>query len=56
MIIFYIIKKILSIAFYAVEDVIGKKILMEEFISIYALLLYRAFFGTIFVIIFSSKK
>jgi len=53
MIIFYIIKKILSIAFYAVEDVIGKKILMEEFISIYALLLYRAIFGTIFVIIFS---
>ena len=53
MVIFYIIKKILSIVFYAVEDVIGKKILMEEFISIYTLLLYRAIFGTIFMIIFS---
>ncbi len=53
MVIFYIIKKILSIVFYAVEDVIGKKLLMEEFISIYTLLLYRAIFGTIFMIIFS---
>ena len=53
MVIFYIIKKILSIIFYAVEDVIGKKLLMEEFISIYTLLLYRAIFGTIFMIIFS---
>ena len=53
MVIFYIAKKILSIIFYAVEDVIGKKILMDEFISIYALLLYRAIFGTFFIIIFS---
>ena len=53
MVIFYIIKKILSIVFYAVEDVIGKKLLMEEFISIYTLLLYRAIFGTIFIINFS---
>ena len=53
MVIFYIIKKILSIVFYAVEDVIGKKLLMEEFINIYTLLLYRAIFGTIFMIIFS---
>ena len=53
MVIFYIIKKILSIVFYSVEDVIGKKTLMEEFISIYTLLLYRAIFGSIFIIIFS---
>ena len=53
MIIFYIIKKILTIIFYSVEDVIGKKVLMDEFISIYALLLYRAIFETICLILFS---
>ena len=33
MVIFYIAKKILTIVFYSVEDVIGKKILLEEFMG-----------------------
>ena len=53
MIIFYIFKKISSIIFYSIEDVIGKKILMEEFISIYELLLYRGFFETLLDILFT---
>ena len=53
MVIFYIIKKILTIIFYSVEDVIGKKILMEEFINIYFLLIYRAVIETILLILFS---
>ena len=53
MVLFYIAKKILSIVFYAVEDVIGKQVLMEQFISIYELLLFRAIFGTALVILFS---
>lgn len=53
MVIFYIIKKILSIVFYSVEDVIGKKILMEEFISIYELLVFRGIFGSALIILFS---
>ena len=51
--IFYVIKKILTIIFYSIEDVIGKKILMENFINIYTLLLFRALFETILLIFFS---
>ena len=51
--IFYVIKKILTIIFYSIEDVIGKKILMENFINIYTLLLFRALFETILLILFS---
>ena len=53
MVLFYIAKKILSIVFYSVEDVIGKKILMEEFISIYELLVFRALFETVLDALFS---
>ena len=52
-VIFYIIKKIISIILCSVEYVFSKKILMAEFINIYSLLFYRAFFGTIFLIFFS---
>ena len=53
MIIFYIIKKLLSIIFYSIEDVLGKKILMEFFFNIYSLLFHRAIFETVLLIIFS---
>ena len=53
MVIFYILKKILTIIFYSVEDVIGKKVLMEEFINIYSLLTYRAICVTVFLVLFS---
>ena len=53
MVIFYIVKKILTIIFRSFEDVFVKKILMEYFISIYSLLLCRAFFETILLVLFS---
>jgi hypothetical protein len=53
MVIFYIAKKILTIVFYSVEDVIGKKVLLEEFINIYSLLIYRAIGVTVFLVLFS---
>ena len=53
MVIFYIVKKILSIVFYAIEDVIGKKLLIDTFIGIYGLLFYRAVFGTVLIFLFS---
>ena len=53
MVFFYIAKKILTIVFYSVEDVIGKKILLEEFINIYSLLIYRAIGVTVFLLLFS---
>ena len=54
-IIFFFIKKILSIVFYSIEDVIGKKVLLDDLmnINIYALLFYRAIVGTICLILFS---
>ena len=53
MIIFYIIKKIFTIIFYSIEDVIGKKVMITFFLNIYTLLLCRALTGTIIFIIFS---
>ena len=53
MIIFYIIKKMLSIVFYSIEDVLGKKVLMEFFFNIYSLLFSRAIFETVLLLIFS---
>ena len=53
MVIFYIAKKILTIIFYSVEDIIGKKMLTDEFISIYALLFDRAIFGNVLLVLFS---
>ena len=53
MIIFYIIKKIFTIIFYSIEDVIGKKVMITFFLNIYTLLLCRALTGTIIFFIFS---
>ena len=53
MIVFYIIKKIFTFIFYSVEYVFGKKVLLQKFKSIYTLLLYRAIFGSLFIILFS---
>ena len=53
MVIFYIIKKIFTIIFYSIEDVIGKKVMITFFLNIYTLLLCRALTGTIIFIIFS---
>ena len=53
MIVFYIVKKILTIIFYSIEDVIGKKILMKYFINIYSILLYRALYETILFVLFA---
>ena len=53
LIIFYIVKKILTIVFYSIEDVIGKKILMKYFINIYSLLLYRALGETLLYVLFA---
>ena len=53
MIIFYIAKKILTIIFYSIEDIIGKKILMKYFIDIYTLLLYRGLGETGLFILFA---
>ena len=53
MVIFYIAKKIITIICYSIEDVIGKKILMENFINIYSILFARAVFETILLILFS---
>ena len=52
MIIFYIIKKIFTIIFYSIEDVIGKKVMITFFLNIYTLLLCRDLTGTIIFIIF----
>jgi len=53
MIIFYIAKKILTIIFYSIEDIIGKKILMKYFIDIYTLLLCRGLGETGLFVLFA---
>ena len=52
-IVFYIIKKAFSLIFYSVEDVIGKKALTQNFMNIYALILYRGIFESVFMILSS---
>ena len=53
MIFFYFAKKILTIIFYSIEDVIGKKVLLDDLMNIYSLLFYRAIVETVLLILFS---
>jgi len=53
MILFYFAKKILTIIFYSIEDVIGKKVLLDDLMNIYSLLFYRAVVETVLLIFFS---
>ena len=53
MILFYFAKKILTIIFFSIESVIGKKILLNDLMNIYSLIFYRAIVETI-LLIFSS--
>ena len=51
--IFFLILIIFDSIFYALEDVIGKKALIEEFLSPYSIILYKGVYETILLIIFS---
>ena len=53
MIFFYFAKKILTIIFYSIEDVIGKKVLLDDLMNIYSLIFYRAIVETVLLILFS---
>ena len=53
MIFFYFVKKILTIIFYSIEAVIGKKVLLDDLMNIYSLFFYRAIVETILLIFFS---
>ena len=53
MVLFYIAKKILSIVFYSIEDVIGKKLLLDSLASVYGLLLYRGLINVVLNFLFS---
>ena len=53
MILFYFAKKILTIIFYSIEDVIGKKVLLDDLMNIYSLIFYRAVVETVLLIFFS---
>ena len=53
MVLFYIAKKILSIVFYSIEDVIGKKLLLDSLASVYGLLLYRGLINVVLNFFFS---
>ena len=53
MIIFYFAKKILTIIFYSIEDVIGKKVLLDDLMNIYSLIFYRALVETVLILFFS---
>ena len=53
MVLFYIAKKILSIVFYSIEDVIGKKLLLDSLASVYGLLLYRGLINVVLNCLFS---
>ena len=53
MIFFYFAKKILTIIFYSIEDVIGKKVLLDYLMDIYSLIFYRALVETVLLIFFS---
>jgi hypothetical protein len=53
MIFFYFAKKILTIIFYSIEAVIGKKVLLDDLMNIYSLFFYRAIVETILLIFFS---
>ena len=47
MIFFYFEKKILTIIFYFIEDVFGKKVLLDDLMNIYFLIFYRAIVETV---------
>ena len=49
----YIIVRIFNSLFYAFEDVIGKKALIEEFLTPYTILLYSGFYEIILLLFFS---
>ena len=51
--IFFLILKIIEGIFYALEDIIGKKALIEEFLSPYSILFYKGICETVLLIIFS---
>ena len=52
MILFYFAKKILTIIFFSIEDVIGKKVLLDDLMNIYSLIFYRAIVETVLLIFF----
>ncbi|MBR2248354.1 MAG: hypothetical protein IJ880_15250, partial [Bacilli bacterium] len=52
-ILYYILINIFSSVCYSFEDVIGKKALIEEFLSPYSLLLYKGVYELIIIILFS---
>ena len=45
----YILVRIISIIFYSLEDVIGKKTLIEEFLNPYSLLIYKGLYELIII-------
>ena len=47
MIFFYFEKKILTIIFYFIEDVFGKKDLLDDLMNIYFLIFYHAIIETV---------
>jgi hypothetical protein len=51
--IFFLILIIFESICYALEDVIGKKALIEEFLSPYSILFYKGIYETVLLIIFS---
>jgi len=51
--IYFLILIIFVSIFYALEDVIGKKALIEEFLSPYSILFYKGIYETVLLILFS---
>ena len=52
-VIYYLLIRIFSLICYSLEDVIGKKALIEEFLSPYSLLVYKGIYKLIILLIFS---